>query len=113
MKHNLHVVAIIPAKTDSTRLPKKNLQVIDGNTLLEHSIDYAINSEYIKDIVVSTESNIVKNFVETKGYSPSYQEMLEHMNLNSKQGIYDYLQSLLRQGKIKQTKYMARSVEVI
>ena len=66
MKHNLHVVAIIPAKTDSTRLPKKNLQVIDGKTLLEHSIDYAINSEYIKDIVVSTESNIVKNLVETK-----------------------------------------------
>tara|TARA_B100000287_G_C20616080_1_gene774061 strand:- start:142 stop:738 length:597 start_codon:yes stop_codon:yes gene_type:complete len=66
MKHNLYVVAIIPAKTDSTRLPKKNLQVIDGKTLLEHSIDYAINSEYIKDIVVSTESNIVKNLVETK-----------------------------------------------
>ena len=45
MKHKLWVTAIIPAKTDSTRLPKKNLQVVDGKTLLEHSLDYAMNSE--------------------------------------------------------------------
>ena len=66
MKHDLYVAAIIPAKTDSTRLPKKNLQVINGKTLLEHSLDYALNSQYIKDVVISTESNIVKNLVETK-----------------------------------------------
>ena len=34
MKHDLSVVGIIPAKTDSTRLLKKNLQVINGKTLL-------------------------------------------------------------------------------
>ena len=60
MKHDLYTIAIIPAKTDSTRLPKKNLQVIDGKTLLEHSLDYAKNSEYIKHIIVSTESEEVK-----------------------------------------------------
>ena len=38
MKHDIFAVAIIPAKTDSTRLPKKNLQIIDGKTMLEHSI---------------------------------------------------------------------------
>jgi len=51
MKHDIFAVAIIPAKTDSTRLPKKNLQIVDGKTLLEHSLDYAKNSEYIKDHV--------------------------------------------------------------
>ena len=67
MKHKkTYAVAIIPAKTDSTRLPKKNLQVIDGKTLVEHTIDYALDSEYIKDVIVSTESTIVKNLVETK-----------------------------------------------
>ena len=60
MKHDLYTIAIIPAKTDSTRLPKKNLQVIDGKTLVEHTIDYAKNSEYIKHIIVSTESEEVK-----------------------------------------------------
>tara|TARA_Y100000310_G_C20491434_1_gene719426 strand:+ start:369 stop:581 length:213 start_codon:yes stop_codon:yes gene_type:complete len=57
--------------------------------------------------------SFIKNFILTKGYSPSYQEMLEHMNLHSKQGIFDYLKSLQKHGKIKQIKYMARSIEVI
>ena len=61
MKHkDTYAIAIIPAKTDSTRLPKKNLQVIDGKTLVEHTIDYAKNSEYIKHIIVSTESDEVR-----------------------------------------------------
>lgn len=53
-------VAIIPAKTDSTRLPKKNLQLICGKTLIEHSIEHAQSSNYVKQIVVSTESDEVK-----------------------------------------------------
>ncbi len=52
-------LAIIPAKTDSTRLKKKNLRVIAGKTLVEHAIDYAKNSELIKYIVVTTESDEV------------------------------------------------------
>ena len=64
MKHDLSVVGIIPAKTDSTRLSKKNLQVINGKTLLEHSLDYAKNSEYIKTIIVSTESDEVRKICE-------------------------------------------------
>ena len=49
---DVHVTAIIPAKTDSTRLLKKNLRMINGKTLIEYAIDYAIKSEYVKDIVV-------------------------------------------------------------
>ena len=61
MKYDkIYGVAIIPAKTDSTRLPKKNLQVIDGKTLIEHTINYALKSEYINDIIVSTESKEVE-----------------------------------------------------
>lgn len=57
MKHkNVYAIAFIPAKTDSTRLKKKNLRVIAGKTLVEHTIEYALDSEYIHDIIVSTES---------------------------------------------------------
>ena len=38
---DVYAVAIIPAKTDSTRLKKKNLRVVAGKTLVEHAIDYA------------------------------------------------------------------------
>ena len=59
-------LAIIPAKTDSTRLKKKNLRVIAGKTLVEHALDYATNSELIKHIIVTTESDEVREL--TKKY---------------------------------------------
>ena len=61
--NNVNVLAIIPAKTDSTRLKKKNLRIIDGKTLVEHSIDYALSSELVKDIIVTTESDEVIGIV--------------------------------------------------
>ena len=57
-------LAIIPAKTDSTRLKKKNLRVIAGKTLVEHALDYAENSDLIKYIVVTTESDEVRELTE-------------------------------------------------
>ena len=56
-------LAIIPAKTDSTRLKKKNLRVIADKTLVEHAIDYAKNSKLIKYIIVTTESDEVREIV--------------------------------------------------
>jgi len=55
----MKVLAIIPAKTDSKRLYKKNLQKINNITLIEHSINYANESKYKPDIVISTESTDV------------------------------------------------------
>jgi len=64
-KNEIYAVAIIPAKTDSVRLPKKNLQVISGKTLLEHSIEYALKSKHIKHVIVSTESDEVKQICDS------------------------------------------------
>ena len=55
----MKILVIIPAKTDSTRLPKKNIQKIKGKTLVEYSIDYAKQSKYNPTIVVSSESDEV------------------------------------------------------
>ena len=56
----IKAIAIIPAKTDSKRLKKKNLRIINNKTLVEHAIDYAKNSALIKHIVVTTESDEVR-----------------------------------------------------
>jgi spore coat polysaccharide biosynthesis protein SpsF (cytidylyltransferase family) len=60
-------LAIIPCKTDSTRVKLKNLQEINNKTLLELSIEYAKRSEIVKDIFVSTESNLVKEMALKEG----------------------------------------------
>ena len=65
MKHkDVYAIAIIPAKTDSTRLKKKNLRVIAEKTLVEHSILYAKNSDYIKDIIVTSNDEEVKKIAD-------------------------------------------------
>ena len=61
--NNINVLAIIPAKTDSTRLKKKNLRFVNGKTLVEHSINYALSSKLVKDIIVTTESDEVIGIV--------------------------------------------------
>ena len=58
---NVNAVAIIPAKGNSTRLPKKNLQLINNKTLVEHSIDYAKTSNYIRKIYISTDYDEIKD----------------------------------------------------
>tara|TARA_R110000824_G_scaffold118242_2_gene270490 strand:+ start:2445 stop:2984 length:540 start_codon:yes stop_codon:yes gene_type:complete len=55
----MKILTIIPAKTDSTRLPKKNIQKIKGKTLVEYSIEYAKQSKYNPKIIVSSEDKIV------------------------------------------------------
>ena len=57
---NINAIAIIPAKGNSTRLPKKNFQLIKNKTLVEHAIDYAKSSSYVKKIYVSTDADEIK-----------------------------------------------------
>ena len=52
-------IAIIPCKTDSKRVKYKNLQEINGSSLLEISIKYALSSLLIEKVFVSTESKEV------------------------------------------------------
>ena len=56
-----NAVVIIPCKMDSERLYKKNLSIIDNLTLLEHSIIYSQDSQYVTQVIVSTESDEVKS----------------------------------------------------
>ena len=55
-----NTIVIIPCKMDSKRLPNKNLSLIGDKTLLEYAILYAEQSKYSKHIIVSTESDDVK-----------------------------------------------------
>ena len=60
---NIRALVIIPAKMDSTRVKNKNLRIIAGQTLLEHSLDYAMKSNYTIDIIVTSESIKVADLV--------------------------------------------------
>jgi len=51
------IVAVIPAKKDSKRLPNKNILRINGKSLLAHTVEFARASKKIGKIIVSTDSD--------------------------------------------------------
>ena len=57
----MKILAIIPAKLDSKRLERKNIRQINGKTLVEYSIEYALASKHDVTVVVSSESLEVKD----------------------------------------------------
>lgn len=64
MSYEINALVIIPAKTDSTRLSKKNLQKIHDKTLVEHAILYAKKSKLVSAIIITTESDEVRAVAE-------------------------------------------------
>lgn len=54
----------------------------------------------------------LKNFIEHKGISPSFEEMKNALNLKSKSGIHRLVTSLEQRGFIKRLKHKARAMEI-
>lgn len=51
----INTIAIIPARKGSVGLPGKNYKKLDGQPLIEYTIIEALQSEVIKEIIVSTD----------------------------------------------------------
>ena len=55
------VIVVIPARAGSKGVPKKNIKSFLGKPLVQHSIDYAKQSHYVKEIIVTTDDKKIKN----------------------------------------------------
>ena len=68
-------LAIIPARSGSKRIPKKNIKIFDGKPVISYSIQAAIKSKKFKKIIVSTDSKDIAKIsnkfgAETPFYRP-------------------------------------------
>ena len=88
-KDKIKALVIIPAKTDSSRLKMKNLRIIVGKTLLEHSLDYAMKSDYTIDIIVTSESVKVNDIVSSYRHN-NILEVSSHMVHIDKKELHFY-----------------------
>lgn len=61
------VVAIIPARMGSKRLPNKNILLLAGKPLIAWTIEAALKCEYIDEVVVSTDSELIIKVAEEFG----------------------------------------------
>ncbi len=63
------ILAIIPARYQSSRFPGKPLAVISGKILIEHIYSVISRSELVDEVVVATDSNEIQDAVEDFGGS--------------------------------------------
>ena len=56
-KDVINILAVIPARGGSKGIPKKNIRLMNRKPLISYSINNAINSKYIMDVFVSTDSD--------------------------------------------------------
>jgi CMP-N,N'-diacetyllegionaminic acid synthase len=61
------VLAVIPARGNSKRLPGKNLKLMNGVSLLERAIKLAAGSKFVDHVVVSSEDNDILKHAEDYG----------------------------------------------
>lgn len=61
------IIAIIPAKADSRRMPNKNMALLLGKPLIYYSIENAKESELIDKIYVSTDSDEIAEYARSQG----------------------------------------------
>lgn len=63
----MKILAIIPARAGSKGIPNKNVRLIGGHPLVYYSIKNALNSKFITDVIVSTDSQEVRIIAEQLG----------------------------------------------
>lgn len=65
----MKIVAVIPARAGSKGVPNKNIRLINGKPMISYAIGNALNSKFITDVVVSTDSDMVKTIARQMGAS--------------------------------------------
>ena len=68
MSPHARVLAIIPARGGSKRIPNKNLKVLDGKSLVKRALDNAVNANLVDTVILSSDdTNILAEADHYKG----------------------------------------------
>jgi len=55
----MKIIAMIPARMGSKRIPKKNIRLLAGKPLLQYAIENAVNSGAFDEVWVNSESEVI------------------------------------------------------
>ncbi|MBU3161214.1 acylneuraminate cytidylyltransferase family protein [Clostridium frigoris] len=84
MYKNKKFLAIIPARGGSKSIPNKNIMSICGKPLIAYTIDAGKKSKYIDEIIVSTDSDVIKVIAQQYGAKVPFLRPEELSNDTSK-----------------------------
>jgi N-acylneuraminate cytidylyltransferase len=60
-------IAIIPARSGSRRIPRKNIKIFEGKPIIAYSIETALETKLFERVVVSTDSETIAAIAEDYG----------------------------------------------
>ena len=84
MYKNKKFLAIIPARGGSKGIPNKNIMAISGKPLIAYTIDAGKKSKYIDELIVSTDSEVIKVIAQQYGAKVPFLRSEELSNDTSK-----------------------------
>jgi pseudaminic acid cytidylyltransferase len=95
-------IAIIPAKSKSSRFPGKNIALLNGKPLLYYSIRAAIKSGIFDEIHVSTDSKKIKKIAEKYGAKVPFlrNKKLSDSKSSVLEVVYDHVKRLNFKNKL-------------
>jgi len=67
MYKNNRVIVVIPARGGSKGIPRKNIRLLANKPLIAYSIETALSSNYVDDVVVTTDDDEIKFIAEEFG----------------------------------------------
>jgi len=62
----MKIIALVPMKGVSERVPNKNMRDFNGQPLCSVILDKLVASSLIDQVIVNTDSTLIKNFVESR-----------------------------------------------
>ncbi len=123
------ILAIIPARGGSKRLPGKNIRLLGGIPLIKHTINAVIHSKYVDKIIVSTDDKQIASVAKESGADVPFLRpaelstdtantfsVVEHalLFLKKKPGQeYDYILLLQPTSPLRTSKDIDASVELL
>lgn len=129
MNNNKTFLAIIPARSGSKRLPDKNIKKLCGKPLMAWSIEAGLQSKYINEVAVSTDSQEYAEIAQKYGAKIPYLrpkdlsldtsttlDTLKHMvnfYANTLKVSFDYTILLQPTNPLREAKHIDDAIEKI
>lgn len=121
-------LGIIPARGGSKGIPKKNIVLVNNKPLIQYTIDAALASKYLDDIIVSTDDKEIAKVSEQLGIKVPYLrpkflatdeartiDTIIHVIEEQKklEKVYDYVVILQPTQPLRKTRHIDEAIERI
>lgn len=70
----MKILAVIPARAGSKGIPNKNIRIIGGHPLIFYSLKNALSSNFVTDVIVTTDSPEVKIIAKQMGATVKWRD---------------------------------------